>query len=314
MKFNINIKLSSSLTLEAALTLPFFIVAISAFLYFFHIISIYEHIQYAITEIANEASSYAYAYETILNNNEDKSREEIEDEKKEENKKEENKAKNKKDNTDERVNEELNQELKTILGTILDSSYIKIKLYEYLDVDEINESAVKNGINGIRTYLSSFMKDDRTIDIIVTYKINIPIPFFNLNTIDVLQRVRVRAFSGKYVNKKDSEDVLPSDIVFITKYGTVYHKDNRCSHIKLNITPIPSEELIHARNENGGKYKACDLCLRNNNSIDGLVVYIAKSGDRYHIKLECSGLKRLIEQISFADVGTRTPCKRCYKN
>ncbi len=342
-----NLKLNSSLTLEAAFVLPIFIFTLSAFLYFFHILSLYEHIQYAITEIANESSSYAYAYNYIMGESKENDDNVYKGEAQGKKQQDINKYNHvetvkvgkfnvsksdvitdvskldigesnvgKSDTGEDFTNDDeinLDKQFKTIIGSIIGSTYFKLKLSEYLNKDEIDQSAIVNGMNGISTSFSSFMKDDLTIDIVVRYKISIPIPLLNLNKINMMQRVRVRGFTGKDVSKKGTKEDIYSDTVFVTKYGTVYHKDDECSHIKLSITKIFSKELINARNENGGKYKPCNICLKENFSIEGREVYITKSGDSYHIKIDCSGLKRLINQIPLSNVGSRTPCKRCYK-
>lgn len=269
--------IKGSLTIEAALVLPIFIYSMMAFLYFFQVIQIYGKVQYSIAEIGREASTSAYIYERIMEG--------------EENQEEE----------DTQVN---------VIYELVEGSYFKLKLYEYLQEENIDSSCVKGGIHGFHTYLSTFMKDDKTIDIIVQYQIKIPVLFMKLNELNIVQRVVVRGFTGWEGGEGDNKD---QEYVYVTRFGSVYHKQIECTHIKLSIRSIPYEEVDLERNTGGGKYSFCHSCIKKESDAYGKEVYITDTGDRYHIQLNCSGLKRLISRIPISEIEDRTPCKRCYK-
>lgn len=324
-------QLKASITIEAALVLPIFIYAMIGFLYFFQMIQVYGRIQYALSEMGREASKFAYIYEEIFLNKENTEEEDKEESGKEESKGEYNEEQDENKNgqqeksynrgTDIKENRDVTEGSSdktrdfNIIQELIEGSYFKLKLHDYLKEEELDKSCIKGGVNGIHTYLSDFMKDEKTIDIIAEYKIKVPVLFFNIGEMDVIQRVHVRGFTGwKEDGGTDEErEGNEEELVYVTKFGTVYHKNLTCTHLKLSISLIPYEQVASERNEAGGKYSRCHTCVKEDSEVKGREVYIAKTGDRYHLTLNCSGLKRLVNQIPISQIEGRTPCKRCYK-
>ena len=95
----------------------------------------------------------------------------------------------------------------------------------------------------------------------------------------------------------------------IAENGSVYHLSERCTHLKLSISAIASGQIRTARNENGGRYKACEKCVGNSQAED--TVYIAREGDHYHNSLGCSGLKRVVNEVPYTEVLGKRRCSRC---
>ncbi len=283
----------ASFTVEAALVLPIFIYVIIAFVYLLQIFLLQEYLQNGITETGYFSAKYAYIYEYLLNYDDT-------------NEKNSNKDKS-----------TIESGMDAIIARAIDSSYYKIKLQEYLDLNIINESCVRGGFSGIHTYLSSYMAEEDAIDIVITYDIKLPLLFIPLDKISMAQRVRMRGWSGHQVeakkgspNDSDEDEEQQDEIVYITETGTVYHLTKECSHLKLSIQKTTFGQLERLRNESGGKYKECSLCGKNVLS-GGDCVYITDDGDKYHGNLGCSGLKRTIIEISLSEVGSRRPCQRC---
>ena len=286
-------KVRGSLTVEAALVLPVFIYAIIAFIYFIQLIGLQECLQNAITETSYFAAKHAYVYEYLINY-------ESEAEANEE---------------DESEDSSIETSIETIIARSIDSAFYKIKVQDYLDVEKINNSCIEHGFSGIHTYLSSFMEEEDAVDIVLIYKIKIPLLFIDLKHIQIVQRVRLRGWSGHKVAAKNSVIETPEnkDTVFITESGTVYHLTRECTHLALSIKEAQFNQVEDLRNASGGKYKKCNLCGDNEVSLEGKSVYITKTGDRYHLILSCSGLKRTIIAISLSEVGDKSLCKRCGK-
>lgn len=334
-------KAKGSLTLEAALVVPMFIYAIIAFIYFLQIINIQEAIQHAISETGLETVRYAYVYEYLrdFNNKEAKDTEDTNKQisqlfnkqeslpnKQESLEKQELPEKQKFSKTQEIKNaakespdtkvEEKKTSAEAMIAKFIDSIYFKTKMRDHLEVDFIENSCIKGGMGGISTYLSAFMEEDDMIDIIVTYRVKLPLPFLKLEELQLLQRVRMRGWTGytpKLEDSKDySEEDTDEDVVYITETGTVYHVSKNCSHLKLSTHKALLEELKELRNDSGGKYQECHLCKSDTKNSQAYV-YITDTGDRYHLKLDCSGLKRTVTSIPISEVGSRTKCKRCKK-
>ena len=293
-------KVRGSLTVEAALALPVFIYAIIAFIYFVQLIGLQECLQNAITETGYFAAKHAYVYEYLINyESEAKTKASVQD-----------------GNEENSIVTSIETSIETVIARSIDSAFYKIKLQDYLDVRKINNSCIEHGFSGIHTYLSSYMEDEDAVDIVLIYKIKIPLLFIELNHIQIVQRVRLRGWSGHKVAAKTSAIENPENnenTVFITESGTVYHLTKECTHLALSIKEAQFDQLEDLRNASGGKYKKCNLCGDNEVSPDGKSVYITKTGDKYHLILGCSGLKRTIIAIALSEVGNKSLCKRCGK-
>lgn len=312
-------ELKGLLTVEAALVLPIFIYAIIAIVYFLQILWLQESLQNGITEAGYFTAKYAYVYDYIHNYEGDHGTRPSE----------ENITKNqdaivsnvpenytahKEESYDEkRAN--IENSVEGLIAKAIDSTFYKIKLKDYVDVDSINQSCILGGYSGIQTYLSSFMEEEDTIDIILIYKVKLPLFFIEVDGLPMVQRVRLRGWSGTKVALKDDieETTEDSEIVYITEHGRVYHLNKECSHLKLSIKEAYIDDIKELRNDAGGKYKECEICDEYQIGLENHKVYITDYGDRYHRSLGCSGLKRTIKAIPKSEVKDRSPCKRCGK-
>ena len=167
-----------------------------------------------------------------------------------------------------------------------------------------NNSMVSGGSNGFSFLLSTYLKEDGYLDLIVTYKLRIPFPLTGDIYLPQIQRCRVRGWIGEKDGVEEKEEM-----VYITESGTVYHLTRSCSHLTLTIQEISPGNLPQARNSSGGKYVPCEKCGKD--SLQGKNYYITKEGDCFHTTRNCSGLKRTILTIPLSQVGSRSLCKRC---
>lgn len=106
----------------------------------------------------------------------------------------------------------------------------------------------------------------------------------------------------------DNPYFADEEYVYITNDSRVYHCDRDCSHIRLTVTEISSSDIGSVRNNNGGRYRSCEIC--RSRPADGKL-YITPEGDRYHNTVTCRGLKRSVRAIRKSEVGNRRPCSRC---
>ncbi len=257
------------LTVEAALILPIFLFAVLFFLYFFQLLYLQDSVQSGITE----AGKFIARYQQLTGV------------------------------------EKLSDVTKLVI--------LKERFYEYLDEESINENCILGGIYGISLGTSKIDETNGQIEITAIYFIRFPIPFFADKTSMVTQRVRTRAFVGRTMKNQQGSvdtDKEPSNesedfLVYVTENGTVYHMDENCTHLKLTISGLRMEQLEDARNENGGKYKSCEKCVKNQWMEE--TVYITKEGDRYHNSLACSGLKRTVYAVYYSSVADKRKCIRC---
>lgn len=159
------------------------------------------------------------------------------------------------------------------------------------------------GIKNANMALSSFLKGDEMIDLVLTYQGSAG-KFF-------VQRACVRAWTGRNGGRKEEgtgEEGNATDThVYITATGEVYHKDENCTYLKLSVKETSLQSLEVMRNEGGGIYHACEFCGFR---ADG-VVYITDHGNRYHSTLSCSGLKRTVDKVSLKEAEGMRACSKC---
>lgn len=134
----------------------------------------------------------------------------------------------------------------------------------------------------------------------------IPVPGFSIAPISYKETMRIKAWTGYEAGGFGEED---DQIVYVTDTGVVYHKNPHCTHLDLSIHAAASSELNSLRNENGGKYHACEKCVHGSSM--GGSVYITDQGDRYHNSLTCSGLKRTVYTARISEVPGKRACSKC---
>lgn len=169
-------------------------------------------------------------------------------------------------------------------------------------------SAVKN----VNMLLSSFLKEDEAIDLVMTYQLRSPFSIVKLPGNFFIQRARVRAWTGRTLPGDGGADSgeVDGSYVYVTETGSVYHDDPDCTHLRLSIRLVDAGSLDSLRNNGGEKYHACEKC--GDSSLKGMV-YITNEGNRYHSSLGCSGLKRTVRQVSKEDIGNLRACSKCGK-
>ncbi len=172
--------------------------------------------------------------------------------------------------------------------------------------DRIGQSLIAGGAGGISTAGSFFDPVTGIGTAKWTYRLNISLPFIGSHASGGGGELKVKAWNGYHGFGGEN----PQDIyVYVTENGVVYHRDPGCTHLLLSVRQVAYADLGSCRNQDGGRYTACEKCARGEH--DPAVVIIAREGDRYHLDPNCSGLKRTVERIRLSEAGGRRPCSRC---
>lgn len=180
--------------------------------------------------------------------------------------------------------------------------YYRAKLEKYLE---------KSGLP-ISLRKSSLIAEKDEIDLTADYRVVIPYGLLPDSLCRFRVRVHTRAFTGVENRGANTENESDRE-VYITETGRVYHETTTCTYLKLSISTLKYRDILPLRNENGGRYKACEKCCRSVEPEAGQTVWITNFGDRYHVSRSCSGLKRKIKKLKISEVGKRTPCSKCCK-
>ena len=156
---------------------------------------------------------------------------------------------------------------------------------------------------------STFSGKEDEIDLVAAYRISSQMPVFSFGKPQIIQRGFVRAWSGRDFRKELQKEgnKESKEKVFVTAHGTVYHKSLKCTHLRLSVEQTTVTQAEARRNRYGAKYYACSCCK----SGVGAAVYITDTGNRYHARLSCSGLKRTIREIPLSEAGKRKACSKC---
>lgn len=203
------------------------------------------------------------------------------------------------------------QKFKNELGEVAFSYlYIREKLEEVLGESTIKHSPVVDGLDGILFSKTEIMEKD-VIDLVLTYRMEMP---FSLGKTRVYHCYYARGWTGYDVtgNKKEGEGANGElDCVYVTEYGTVYHGKRSCSHLELSIRSVNVQDIELLRNKDGERYDRCLKCSEGN----GDFFYVTEYGDKYHEDSGCSGLKRVILEISLQEAKEcgYSPCFTCWK-
>ena len=156
---------------------------------------------------------------------------------------------------------------------------------------------------GISLLSSQLMGDD--IILRAAYEIRMPCVLLGNYCFRFVQCAQSRKWIGdlSLEQKTGADEVW----VYITPYGTVYHRERNCRYLDLNIKAANLLSLMTLRNADGKIYRKCESCGNSG----GKTVYVTDYGERYHSSLSCNGLKRTIYMVKLSQVGGKKPCSKC---
>lgn len=127
--------------------------------------------------------------------------------------------------------------------------------------------------------------------------------------IPVVQSFCFRPYIGEYDKDALEKKIPAADMVYVTKYGTVYHTVKSCGYLSVEVRAVKTAQLENLRNSHGKRYSACDVCAKGENLIQ---VYVSAGGIKYHTSVDCVTLKRAIEEKKREEVSLPA-CSRCAK-
>lgn len=121
------------------------------------------------------------------------------------------------------------------------------------------------------------------------------------------QQMVVADYSGCSMASDETSDYF----VYVAESGTVFHRDRECTYLRARIQESTQYVLKNKRNHSGGIYYPCESCCHGVEQLSAVTVYFTSYGDRYHIRRECSKLKRNVKAVRRSKVGNLPPCSKC---
>lgn len=207
------------------------------------------------------------------------------------------------------------------ISYLYSKDYIKKNFEKYCDDNKINLALIKDGASGIDFSSSEVYSSKGLISIIASYTIKFPGSMLGVGEKQIKQRVYLNSFYGRDWDKSDefknelveTKTEVKEEYVYVTKHGTVYHRDENCSFIIIKADKVPYKMIDKLRSKNNSKYYPCEICVRNVEP--GVFVYITDYGTRYHLEPECKQLSHACEKLELAMAMKRGlgPCAKCGK-
>lgn len=215
-----------SMTVEAALAVPFFLFFFMTLLSVFEMFRLHSSLTAALCETGTQMAVYGYVYHE--------------------------------------AQQEQGTDFSGILTNVaLSSGYARTQVIQYLGKEYLEASPLTLGTFGLQFLESSVMDKEDRIDLKVTYGVSPPGFFPGVKELRLCNRFYARAWTGYDVTEqKESEE--QGEYVYITETGTVYHRNPNCTHLFLSVRKVFSQMVENLRNQSGGKYYPCESCAGGN--------------------------------------------------
>lgn len=218
----VSLPANGSMTLEAAVVLPFFMIAILSILSFMDIMEFQNGITMALRDAGMTMGVYGYAYDYVENGEE-------------------------------------NMLTDIVPNIAMSYGYAGTHVEKILGKNLIGEAKEDLELSSIHYYNSSIMEDNDVIDLVAVFSMEPRFNLLRLPQINMLGRYYGRAWTGYKLEGDDSESQSEKN-VYITKEGEVYHLSRYCTHLQIVITSCMAEELHSKKNDVGESYRACLFC------------------------------------------------------
>ena len=136
----------------------------------------------------------------------------------------------------------------------------------------------------------------------ISYRALLPVIDYNNGKLETI--CVVKPWTG-YIHTSGFSEVKREESVYVTEYGEVYHTKRSCTHLSLSIKTTLFEKI------NKERYEPCELCVNKEQMWKGKMIYITDWGERYHMSVSCSGLKRTVYSIAKSETGGMRECLSC---
>lgn len=185
---------------------------------------------------------------------------------------------------------------------------IEQKVVENIGTDRLEKSMIVGGAEGIDCSYSRSDMTTSVIELSACYELEIPVLMFDIPVISREESVRVKGWTGYAAG---AGGTASRQVVYVTDYGLVYHKEMNCTYLELSVRSVNKESIEELRNQSGGKYHACQSCGKDLSVTD--ILYVTDYGDRYHTSLDCSKIKRNVYAVPLDEVYGLGGCSKCVK-
>lgn len=181
------------------------------------------------------------------------------------------------------------------------------EIVDIIGQERLERSVLIGGANGIQCEKSYCIPGSGIYELSAQFKVKLPFPYFGSNGLECEENMRIKGWNGYTKELFSGSDY--EDIVYVTETGVVYHLDAGCTYLEPSVRSANMDAIDELRNDSGGKYYQCPLCVNKNMSYK--TIYITDYGYRYHADRNCSGIKRKIYAVPRSEVKGKAVCSKC---
>ncbi len=211
---------SGSVSVEAALVLPVFVICILGLFSVLNYLRAYASMLSQIKAMGDPIAVYGYALE--LTEEESESTE------------------------DSGILEFMAQSL------LFSEGYLSLALQLQWD-DTVGQETIDGGSAGV-SFLGSYLDaEEKEVFIHAYYQVQAILP------LDILQIGMSNCYYSKLWTGYEEEESA-EELVYITANSEVYHLTDSCSYLRLSVKTVTAAQLSGLRNSSGARYRSCSLC------------------------------------------------------
>lgn len=269
---------TGGLTVEAALIVPFCTFIFTTLLYFIVFMMLYIHIQNSIYQVAASISQNAY----LLQGSEEKIKQ-----------------------SSAMLSKE-DHNLWNLVKEGIEKEWVKNQILTDCGMREEGTNSTKVLFH-CKVERAEYNLDDGEGRIEFSYQIQIPFLVGNIGKFKIKQMITFRGWVGKEL-RDGMED--GDELVYVTKYGEVYHTNQFCTYISPSIKQYKISGNHEKYIVNGKKYAACKYCSMAAYEKKGYV-WIADYGDCYHKSSQCSAVNRDVFVKNKNKLEGMRECSKC---
>ena len=163
-------------------------------------------------------------------------------------------------------------------------------------------------VSGVSLLGTDIDDEDDMIRLVVSYRVKTPAALLPSPSFYMTQVGCRRLWTGAEPSGAAGSE--PSQIVYVTERGSVYHLSRDCPHLIQHTTSLTTAELQSARSADGAIYYACSSCHPDETDHDG-IFYVGTYGNRYHSTLACPQLRITVYPRRLEEVGGLPCCADC---
>ena len=198
------IALPASLTVEAALALTLFLLAVSCFWGLFPAMQLSLELQAALEQTTEEMAAAAYGVGKLSGTGES--------------------------------GEDAGELLQLAAGGV-SLVYAHQRVIQLVGAERLEESCVWGGSGGL-SFLGSSVLEEERVDLRVSYRVRLPFSVGPVGSLAVSQRSCRRAWTGQLAAEGGEEAETSGTRVYVTENGSVYHTTLDCTYLNLSVTAV----------------------------------------------------------------------------